>query len=69
MRVTTQHQIHVSSSRTAQDDGVVCEQKLHLTLARTCQRQRKIFQANHRVVYASQPESLASLLEAHSLIH
>ena len=67
--MAAQHEIHTCASCSPQDDGVMCQQELHLIIQRAGQCQRQIFQSHHGVIYTRQPERLSALLKTHSLIN
>jgi hypothetical protein len=64
-----QDQINGCARGAAKNDRIVREQEFHLVAPGTCQRQRQVFEPNHRIVYARQPERRAILFEVHAFVY
>ena len=45
------------------------QQELHFVLTRTSQRQRQVFQPDHRVVHAGEPKRISAQINAHTLVN
>ena len=66
--MSAQHEVNRRSRCAAKNNRIVREQEFHLVRARACERQRDVFETDHRVVDTREPECCSILFEAHSLI-
>ena len=69
MGVAAENQIHSGPRGTAHNNGIMGQQEFQLVFARSRESKRQIFEPNHRVINASQPESGAVFLETHALVN
>src|SRR5438128_10081536 len=64
--MATENKIDICPRGASQNDWVMRQQQLHFIIARAGQSQRQIFQSNHRVIDAGQPERFALEIDAHA---
>jgi len=67
--MATENQIDSSARCSAQDNGIVRQQKFEFRGTRSGKSQRQIFETNHRVVDTGQPKRSAVPLETHTLVN
>src|SRR5688500_5090090 len=68
VRVPGEHEVHARARGAAQNHGVVRQKQLHLVGGGAGERQREVFEADHRVLHAREPEGGAAVFEAEALV-
>ena len=68
MRMTAQHEINRRANGAPEYDRIVRQQKFHFVATSARESQRQVFQTNHRIVDAGEPDTLAVELEVHAFV-
>jgi hypothetical protein len=69
MCMTAQHEINRRSNGSPEYDWIVRQQKFHLVAARARESQRQVFQTDHVIVHAGEPDTLAIQLEMDAFVN